>query len=127
MRFHTILLLLTFLGLVSVSLNDYAFYVKKLDSKAIDSRQVFVAKRFIAESFRNTCNGKGFKNLEEWQLCCRALFKLEYIGWCEAQDFMIDESPQLGELMYGKWIGCDDMKQCSDEVYCRKERSDFEK
>ena len=122
MRFHTVLLLLTFLGLVSVTLNDYTFSVQKLESKAIDSRQVFVAKRFIAESFRNTCNGKGFKDLEEWQLSCRALFKLEYIGWCQAQDFMIDEIPGKGELMYGKWIGSENLKECSDEVYCRKKQ-----
>ena len=125
MKFHTVLLVITFMGLICVALKDYSFYSFRLDKKTINSRQAFTAKKFIAESFRNTCEGKGFENLEQWQLCCRAIFKLEYIGWCQAQDFMIDDFAGGGELMYGKWVASGDIKECSDEVYCRKHRSDF--
>ena len=125
MRFHTLLILLTFLGLISVSLKDYSFSVKNLDAKVKSSRQIYVAKRFIAESFRNTCSQKGFKDLEEWQVCCRNIYNLEYIGWCEAREFMIDEAFDSGPLMYGKWEGKQGMEACSGEVYCRIKRSDF--
>ena len=125
MKFHTILLLITFLSLLGLAVKDYAFYASKLDQRVIKSRQAFTAKRFIAESFRKTCEGKGFANLEEWQLCCRAMFGLEYIGWCQAQEFMIDDFEGRGLLMYGKWLASENMKDCSDEVFCRKQRSDF--
>ena len=125
MKFHTVLLVITFMGLICVTLKDYSFYSFRHHKKAFSSRHAFTAKKFIAESFRNTCEGKGFENLEQWQVCCRAIFKLEYIGWCQAQDFMIDDFAGGGELMYGKWVASGDIKECSDEVYCRKHRSDF--
>ena len=125
MRFHTVLLLMLFLGLISLTLNDYVFYIQKLDVKVNQSRELYISKKFIAESFRNTCKGKGFENLEEWQLTCRAIFKLDYIGWCRAQEFMIDDNEAQGLLMYGKWLGKDGLEQSSGEVYCRTERSCF--
>ena len=38
---------------------------------------------------------------------------------------MIDDFADGGELMYGKWVVSGDMKECSDEVYCRKQGRNF--
>ena len=80
-------------------------------------REKTCADRFVYESFRNTCKGKGFSDLNHWQVTCRALLKLDYIGWCNSEDFMIDEVPETGKLMYGRWIG----NNCEGEVYCREQ------
>lgn len=117
MRFHTLLLILTFAGIMSVSVLNYWTFAKTTGQKSEQLRHSYSAKRFIAESFRNTCGGRGFDSLEEWQLTCRQLFNLEYIAWCPADEFMIDEESSV--LMYGKWIGKDNDKKISGEVYCR--------
>lgn len=119
MRLHTILVFLTFAGFISVSVKDYVFSLKSLDAKVKYYQKDFAAKKFIAESFRNACNKKGFKDLEEWQLTCRDIYDLDYIGWCEAREFMIDEACETGVLMYGKWEGKKGMEDCGGEVYCR--------
>ena len=49
----------------------------------------------------------------------------EYPEKYKKKDFMIDDFAGGGDLMYGKWVASGDIKECSDEVYCRKHRSDF--
>lgn len=125
MRFHTILLVAVFLGIISASIHEYVFYVQKLDSRVQIIRENYYAKRFIAESFRNTCAGKGFENLEEWQLCCKEIFDLSYIGWSNVNEVLKDGTFENENLMYGKWTGSNEMEECSGEVYCRIDRSRF--
>jgi len=80
-------------------------------NKKIDSQE------FISESFKNTCNGKGFSSLNQWQITCRSMFQLDYIGWSDASDFLdVDYSNSGKTLYYGKWNG----NLCSGEIYCRK-------
>lgn len=74
------------------------------------------SNEFIFNSFINTCNGNGYSDLNQWQKKCRDLYGLEYIGWCNAEDFMaVDYSKTKAPLMYGKWIS----NKANGEVYCR--------
>ena len=121
MRFSTLIIISLFLGLLSLSLFDAASSLNTLGSRVEKIRSTYMAKSFIAESFKKTCEGKGFDSLEEWQLCCRAMFGLEYIAWCPAENFMIDRGAErgAGRLMYGKWTGSQELKACSGEVFYR--------
>ena len=125
MRLYSVTITAFFLCIIFCSIKDAVFFETRFERRVSEEYQSYSAKKFIAQSFKNACKQKGFENLEQWQLCCRAIFKLEYIGWCQAQDFMIDDFAGGGELMYGKWVASGDIKECSDEVYCRKHRSDF--
>ena len=120
MRLYVIPVVLLFLALIAVSVCDYVSCVRTLVKKADSLRKEYQTKYFIAESFCNTCNGKGFSNLEEWQVSCRQMFNLEYIAWCLASDFMIDDYHEEGhQLMYGKWIAVQESGEISGEIYCR--------
>lgn len=123
MRFSTLIVVTIFLGLISVSVHDAMTCIKTLGSRVENTRDCYAAKSFIAESFKNTCEGKGFESLEQWQLCCRAMFKLEYIAWCPAENFMIDEAAERGapKLMYGKWIAGAPFEASSGEVFYRSQ------
>ena len=67
--------------------------------------------KFISESFENTCRGKGFSSLNEWQKVCGALWKLDYIGWSKADSFLpLCES----SVLYGTWRS----SLFNGEVYC---------
>ena len=120
MRLYVIPVVLLFSALIAVSVCDYVSCVRTLGKKADSLRKEYQTKHFIAESFCNTCNGKGFSNLEEWQVSCRQMFNLEYIAWCPASDFMIDDYHEEGhQLMYGKWIAVQESGEISGEIYCR--------
>lgn len=126
MRLHTVLIILTLTGIMTVSVMDYFCNARTLGKKAESIQNSYSGKRFIAESFRNTCEGRGFESLEEWQLTCKQLFKLEYIAWCPCEEFMIDEVTLDGNsLLYGKWIAKEECKAMSGEVYYRINRSGF--
>ena len=124
MRFHTVIAVLFFSGILAVSIHEFVRISTDTVKQAEELRMAFYEKKFIAESFRKTCEGKGFSSLEEWQLCCRQMFNLEYIGWCSSDEFMIDPfATENNVLMYGKWI-CPGTEgslsvNASGEVYCR--------
>lgn len=89
----------------------------KLNEKANQYRRKTDAQKFISESFRKTCKGEGFKSLNEWQITCRSMWKLDYIGWCDASDFIeVSYAYSEKKLMYGKWNG----NWTEGEVYCRR-------
>ena len=45
----------------------------KLYKKCETEKQKYECIRFVSESFRKTCDGSGFSNLNEWQKVCRGL------------------------------------------------------
>lgn len=112
MKLHSVVLVMLFLGLIFSVLNDFVFCAVLLEQKADNAFQIYTAKRFIAESFRNTCAGKGFSNLEQWQNSCRALFKLESIEW----NYVVDGTEIL---IQGSWQGNDALCECRGEAFCR--------
>ena len=79
---------------------------EELCKKCDVERQKYECVRFLSECFKNTCEGKGFRNLNEWQKVCRTLWNLEYIGWASSTEFFDDDNLENGsDLMYGKWVG----------------------
>lgn len=84
---------------------------------------------FIQEMFVETCNGNGFNSLDEWKSVCSEKFKLDYITWSRASEFIVEndeanKESEVGEssvdnqsfLYYGRWHG----KNGYGEVYARK-------
>lgn len=118
MRFSgMILFCLVVISLLSATILDF-INVNKVRLLALEFNQKADAEYFISESFRKTCRGEGFDSLNEWQIVCKALWQLEYIGWGNAEDFMIvDYSFNECPLIYGKWQG----RIMEGEVFCRKE------
>jgi len=116
MKFTDIVILYVVAGVLIISTSCGLRLCDRIGKESDLRRQESICMRFVSESFRNTCKGKGFKNLNEWQIICRALWKLDYIGWAKAEEFMIDEAGKTeNELFYGKWNGF-----CGQgEVFCR--------
>ncbi|MCR4954306.1 MAG: hypothetical protein K6A43_09550 [Treponema sp.] len=82
---------------------------------------------YIHDMFVQTCNGNGFNSLDEWKNVCCEKFKLDYITWSKAPEYVLnaeneyadtEESEnysQNGVLYFGRWHG----KNGYGEVYAR--------
>lgn len=116
MKLYTLVLTAFLLSLLSGLLRNALFYVSKYEQKSKEYFLSYAAKRFIAGSFKETCEGKGFKDLEDWKLKCKALYKLETITYEKACD---DNC-----LNHAKWTGKEALSNCSGEVYFRKSPGD---
>ena len=111
MKLYIVMLIAVFLYLISCVLRNTVFYSEKLEQNVQQEFQSYTAKRFIAQSFKNTCEGHGFKSLEQWQLVCKELFKLDSINYKSV--------PGDEKLIYAKWNGALNNDECSGEVYFR--------
>lgn len=117
MKLTEIAVIITVLCIVVFSAYYGLFGIKKINETSEKYKKQASAELFISESFKNTCHGVGFENLNKWQATCRDMWNLDYIGWANAQDFMeVDNTISEKELMYGKWDGV----ITSGEVYCRR-------
>ena len=111
MKLYVVAITAVFLCMISTVLRNTVFYSVKLEEAVQLEFQSYSAKKFIAQSFKNACNRKGFKSLEQWQLGCAALFKLDSINY-----ELISDSKNL---MYASWRGSEKLEKCSGEVYVR--------
>lgn len=84
-------LILLMLGTVAVSACTGNF---ELVEKKRGIRRKTESLEFISESFRLSCNGKGFENLDEWKLKNSLLWNLDEIGW-----------EKKGNVFRGFWKG----------------------
>ncbi len=117
MRFVYLFASLAVMLLLSAGLNYEIKSLEKISAKKNLVRKEFESGRFISESFanackgqntfngQNTCKGRGFESLVQWQKTCKAMWDLDYIGWSKADSFMNVENPEKGQLLYGRWIG----------------------
>ena len=120
MRFTDVVLTMIFCVLLICTVQRGCVSLLKRNETANSFMRKATANRFISESFRKTCNGNGFESLNEWQITCRAMWKLDYIGWADARDFMeVSYAVSEKNLMYGKWNG----SVADGEVYCRNNGS----
>ena len=120
MRFSTLIVVLVFLGIIGISVHQAVWHSNELGTRAENLRQCYWIKKFITQSFKDSCDGKGFASQEEWQVTCRSMFDLEYIAWCPAEEFMIVQNDEYrNRLMYATWKGNKDLEACSGEVYYR--------
>lgn len=116
MKFTEIVIVYALITVFLMSLFDGLCVCERLSEKSREIQINYETEKFIAESFRATCSGNAFKSLNEWQVSCRAMFNLDYIGWSDAENFMeVDYEKSSKRLYYGKWNG----QGCSGEVYCR--------
>lgn len=105
MKYLDLLIILFLLSSISIIISGSAKTYKNLYDKNIKVKDDTEACRFISESFKNTCDGKGFESLYQWQKVCKALWDLKYIGWCDAKDFLPISKEYDKKIIYGKWIG----------------------
>lgn len=109
MKLYSVTLVAFFMCVFFSIIQSSVFYAQKLEQKAQEVFLCCTAKKFIAQSFKNTCTGKGFKNLDQWQLVCNELFMLDSITYVV--------SPEPEKLFYAKWNGSGIFARCSGEVY----------
>ena len=109
MKLYIVMLIAVFLYLISCVLRNTVFYSEKLEQNVQQEFQSYTAKRFIAQSFKNTCKQKGFQNFEQWQQVCKALFNLESISY---ETYSVEKN-----IIYAAWKGSENFKKCSGEVY----------
>lgn len=118
MNFIQIISSFTILSLLFISINGGIRLCEKNERKILEKKNQLQCEKFISESFKQTCNGKGFQNLNQWQETCRAMWNLEYIGWSDAQDFMIVPDNPDFNLMCGIWKS----KNSIGEVFSKKDK-----
>ena len=114
MKLYTVVIAAFFLCIFSTVIRDSVYYAVKFEQSVNQEFLSYSAKKFIAQSFKNTCNGKGFNSFEQWKLVCRTLFELESINY--EQTFCDSGSEKL---MYAKWTGKSKLQKCSGEVYVK--------
>ena len=113
MKLYSVVLTAILLCILSVTLRNAVFYAGIYESKSRELFLSYTAKKFISQSFKNTCSGKGFESLEQWRLVCSALFTLEEISYETAANQSL--------LMHAVWIGSSEYEKCSGEVFYRIE------
>ncbi len=109
MKLHLLVIAAAFLCLISATLTNALFYTRTAEARLEQIFLSYSAKRFIAQSFKNACRGKGFKSLDQWQLVCKSLFPLEQITYEKAGSY--------NNLIYARWKGSEKIEKCSGEVY----------
>ena len=109
MRLTDLPVLILIIGLFCPLYSNQIRVISQLDAKIHRCVERRDSARFIPESFRNVCAGKGFSDLDEWKENCRAMWKLDFIEWeCKKEAGIV--------LYHGRWSGA-----CGKgEVYCRK-------
>ena len=118
MRYLEILIILFLLSFSGMFIFGTIKTYKDLSDKNAAIKSEKDACNFISESFKNTCEGKGFESLYKWQKCCSAIWDLKYIAWCDAKDFLPIPKEYDKKVLYGTWIG----KNWEGEVYCEVEK-----
>jgi len=98
--------------LLSCGIVIFAFYEEKQE----DFLQM---NQILQLSFIDTCNGYIYSDLNEWQKENRRRVDLDYIGWSEGSDFMVNKSES--NLYYACWRKNDSF----GEIYCES-KIDFE-
>lgn len=113
MKLYSVIFTAIYLCILSMTLRNAVFYVRTYESKVQEYFLSYSAQKFISQSFKNTCSGRGFSNLEEWKNVCNALFTLEEISY--------EAVSGQNKLMHAKWSGCKKYEKCRGEVYYKVE------
>ena len=109
MKFTSVIICFAFYAFFSSAALQAFNGICRLEKRRNDFRNEALSTRFLAESFRKTCEGGAFESLADWKEGCRALWKPDYIAFREE-----------GELLCGVWI----YASKRHEVYYRKRGAD---
>lgn len=118
MRYIELLIMLTVISVFSIGFQKFLKIDSNLNERNKEINKKTNACRFISESFKNTCEKKGFKDLYQWQKVCKEMWNLEYIGWSNSdkENSFISNK----KIMYGNWVGND----FTGEVYWEDSNSE---
>lgn len=105
MKYIDLILMFFLISTFFIFISSSGKIYEKLFDKNFSIENETCACRFISESFKNTCDGNGFENLNQWQKTCREMWNLKYIAWCDARDFLPIPNEYDKKVLYGKWIG----------------------
>lgn len=109
MRLFSVSITAIFLCIIFSCFRNAVFFAARLEAQTQQEFLSYSAKKFIAQSFKNTCKQKGFQNFEQWQQVCKALFNLESISY---ETYSVEKN-----IVYAAWKGSENFKKCSGEVY----------
>lgn len=133
MKFYELIILMVLMTVWGVLISGQLKQIMTIEERVEHSFDAAQAYRFISESFRNTCEGKGFKSFDDWEDCCRALWeqKLDYIKWdCVGNSASVSDVSGVngvsemktgrfmedGDLFCGRWSYMGE----SGEVFARR-------
>ena len=105
MKFTSLIISFVFYTFFSSAVLQALNGICLLEKRKNAFRNEALCTRFVSESFRKTCAGRGFESLSDWKNSCRALWKLDYIGFREEEN-----------ILCGVWIYASERH----EVYFRK-------
>ena len=106
MRFSSVIVSFIFYVFLSCAAEKGLYGLSLLAKQRDRFRREALCTRFVSESFRKTCQGKGFESLSEWKKSCRAMWQLDFIDY-----------EQMGEkVCRGVWISA----SVRYEVYFRE-------
>lgn len=97
MKLAEILCAVLCLSLFSSSAGAAFVSLSRLYVRSSSVRKAAERDFFMAESFRHTCHGNGFKDLAEWKKNCSALCRVDDL------EYGIYKSEAEKKLLYCKW------------------------
>ena len=111
MRLYSVTITALFLCIIFCSFRNGVFFATRLEAQVQQEFLSYSAKKFISQSFKNTCKQKGFENPEQWQKVCKALFNLKSISY--------EPYSTENKIIHAVWCGGENLQKCSGEVYCK--------
>ena len=117
MKLYSLAITAAFLCIIFVSLRDAVYFTGRLDQRVEEEFLSYSAKKFIAQSFKNTCREKGFASLDEWKKSCKSLFSLESIS------YEISYDSEEKSLLCAKWVGAGILEKASAQVFYRLDKN----
>ena len=100
-------------GIVCIS------FCKFLENETRSRKIELEAAESIVQDFINACEKGDLQAFYNWQSNCKNSWKLNYISWSLAENFMVDNYDSLfGKLYYGIWEG----EISSGEIFYRSEK-----
>lgn len=105
MKYIDLLVIVFFLCIFYSGFSEWLKIFNRLDTENKYYMELKESNYFIFESFKNTCEGRGFESLYQWQKACKAMWNLRYIGWSNGREVLLVNETVKGDIFYGAWKG----------------------
>lgn len=107
MKYIDLLLIVFLLCIFSCGFSEWIKIYQRINREIVHYQDLKNGNYFIYHSFKNTCEGKGFDSLYQWQKVCKSMWDLTYIGWSNGRDVLLVKDNCKGDIFYGAWKGDD--------------------